>query len=135
MPTDCVWRDLSPYSDPAISQDMYTGQHLVGYAWFDDPEKRKFWGDRGLSQHYLRDIAPFRLPITVILPTRQGGQITFLVDGHPTDKPDEAWQVDVDLASLVAGQKPDITVTPSINCVGLYHGFLQAGVITDDLGG
>jgi hypothetical protein len=35
----------------------------------------------------------------------------------------------------VQGTIPQITVTPSINCVGHYHGFVTGGVISDDCEG
>lgn len=35
----------------------------------------------------------------------------------------------------VTGEWPNITVTPSINSVGRYHGWIQNGVITDDCEG
>ena len=33
----------------------------------------------------------------------------------------------------VTGEAPNITVSPSINIVGLWHGFLTSGILTDDL--
>lgn len=35
----------------------------------------------------------------------------------------------------VVGDAPKVTVSPSINLVGVYHGYLRDGVITDDLDG
>lgn len=35
----------------------------------------------------------------------------------------------------VSGDLPNVTVTPSINMVGVYHGWIQNGVITDDCDG
>jgi hypothetical protein len=36
---------------------------------------------------------------------------------------------------LVTGELPRVTITPSINCVGTYHGFVTEGVIADDCEG
>jgi hypothetical protein len=33
----------------------------------------------------------------------------------------------------VSGEMPNISLTPSINIVGSYHGFITNGVISDDL--
>jgi hypothetical protein len=33
------------------------------------------------------------------------------------------------------GEPPRVTVTPSVNIVGAYHGYLRDGVLTDDLEG
>lgn len=127
VPIDCVWLDENPYIDE--NRPRFTGQGLVGSTYYAKPD-----GYPRLSRHYREHVASTRPPILVIVPTRQGGQIAFCIDSHPTNDENGAWTVDVDMASLVAGQKPDITVAPSIDCVGLYHGFLQAGVLTDDLG-
>lgn len=35
----------------------------------------------------------------------------------------------------VQGEWPNVTVTPSINCVGVYHGYIQNGQITEDCDG
>jgi hypothetical protein len=35
----------------------------------------------------------------------------------------------------VTGELPNITVTPSINAEGVYHGWIQNGVVTDDCEG
>lgn len=43
------------------------------------------------------------------------------------DRPDRTW--------TRTGEPPNITVTPSINHVGQYHGFLKNGVLTDDVDG
>jgi hypothetical protein len=35
----------------------------------------------------------------------------------------------------VIGEPPTITVSPSINCIGSYHGWLQNGVLSEDCEG
>lgn len=35
----------------------------------------------------------------------------------------------------VSGEIPNVTATPSINCVGVYHGWVTNGVVTDDCDG
>lgn len=35
----------------------------------------------------------------------------------------------------VAGELPNVTVTPSIHMFGVYHGYITAGVIGDDVDG
>lgn len=129
MPIECTWWDHNPYDDP---NRIVTGQLMVGMCWYVNME-RPHLGNRGLSKYYLESVASIRPPIVVMLPTRQGGQITFCVDGHPTGEPNGAWAVGVVMETLVHDHQPDITVAPSINCVGSYHGYLQHGVITGDL--
>jgi len=36
---------------------------------------------------------------------------------------------------VITGTPPNVTATPSINFVGVYHGFVTAGVVTDDCEG
>jgi hypothetical protein len=117
----------------------------IDCVWFDEPpDDGKGWrpgwcfplGYR-LSKRYLEHVAPHRKPISVCLPfrgSRLGGATPFCIDSHPTDQPDGAWIVTI-VGLLVHGAKPDITVSPSIHAVGLYHGFLQHGTLTDDLDG
>lgn len=35
----------------------------------------------------------------------------------------------------ITGEAPNVTVDPSINCVGTYHGWIRDGVISDDCEG
>lgn len=67
-----------------------------------------------------------RDPLVVRLPDRTD----FCVDG-PTfsagQRGSGGWHV--------TGEPPAITLTPSINIVGSYHGWIQNGVITDDCEG
>jgi hypothetical protein len=35
----------------------------------------------------------------------------------------------------VSGEMPNVTASPSINFNGIYHGFVQNGVVTDDVEG
>lgn len=88
----------------------------------------------GLSNHYLANVASIRKPIVVLCPmlsTKDGSMqpTPFCIDKFPTHKPDEHWDVTVDLESLVVGQKPIITVNPSIHLVGIWHGWLQNGIL------
>ena len=103
---------------------------------FDWEAGMAFWSpyDKMVSRHFKENVAAVRKPIIVVVPTRHGGISWFNVDSAPTSVPESHWDVKVDLATLVKGQKPMITVTPSINLGGLYHGFLTDGVLSDDLG-
>ena len=121
MPIECIWRGTA-YEDE----------------WGPWQPGDCFYHGYYLSEHYKTNIATVRKPISVFVPARGATEkyrgTGFCIDSHPTGNDGGAWQVSVDLASLVIGQKPLITVSPSINCVGIYHGFLQAGVLTDDIG-
>lgn len=122
MPIECVWRQRRPTWRSARPGDCCWG-NVVGF-------------ESLLSKHYLANVVAHRKPIIVHLQDRTNPAhvFPFWIDSHPSDDPAAAWDVTVDLASLVVGQTPNITVAPSIDCRGAYHGFLQGGVLTDDLG-
>ncbi len=77
-----------------------------------------------LSDHYFQRNA-HRQPLLLVLPGHQ----LFLIDGKCWDNGRKygGW--------TVTGEAPLITVQPSINCKGLYHGFLTNGVLSDDVDG
>jgi hypothetical protein len=67
----------------------------------------------------------YRLPLIVRLPDGTD----FCVDGPCYNKGKRygGW--------AVSGNPPNITLAPSINIVGYYHGWIQNGVISDDCEG
>jgi len=113
MPTECVWVGEMP------ERPWTPGECFWSYEF-------------ELSKHYEEHVRAVRRPIAVVLPSRDGHATWFCIDSHPTGKSDEAWGIEI-VGDLVVGERPDITVTPSIDCVGLYHGYLQHGVLTDDM--
>lgn len=78
-----------------------------------------------LSDEYVRDHLGKRRPLIVCLPN---GEL-FCPDSAYTNRSPlgPGW--------TVTGDAPSITVSPSINCIGRYHGWIQNGVITDDCEG
>lgn len=100
----------------------------IGAMW-PEPEwlNRNIDGVPWLSDRYFREWADKRPPFQVQMP----GGAAFLIDSRPTcgGHPDnaEGWQV--------TGEPPAITLSPSVNLVGIYHGWIQNGVITDDCEG
>lgn len=85
-----------------------------------------------------------RPPLLIFLPSfrptsdggwRLVGADPFHVNCAPTDKPDGGWGVQCAWPLTIGEPVPSLTITPSINCVGSYHGFVTNGVITDDCEG
>lgn len=117
MPIDCVWFDAPP-----------PGPWQPGWC---------FPLGRRLSENFLAGVNAgtiVRPPISVCIPSRIDDYVfTFCIDSSPTSDAAGSWAVVV-AGELIEGQKPDITVTPSINAEGHYHGYLTDGVLTDDLG-
>jgi hypothetical protein len=108
-PGDTPWKELRV-------GDMWFAPHLLTtpHAMFKP------------SPNYARDHAGKRLPLMVRLP----GVSDFSIDGM-------AWKDGQTYGDgwTVTGEAPLITVTPSINIVGSYHGHLQNGIITDEVEG
>lgn len=119
---------------------------LVDYAgdWVDHKVGDMFWGPtkeelllqdpkwdtvltvyaKHLSEYYWKHNSD-RRPLFVILP----GLIPFCIDGQVwvDGEPSGGW--------TVTGDAPNITVMPSINAGGTYHGFLQNGLLSADVEG
>lgn len=111
MPWNCKLVDPEEVPDKGFQiGDMYFARHEV-------PEEF-------LSPEYIRDWKGKRKPLWVCLP--YGGQIEggwpFCVDSKATGK---------DIGWTVTGEAPKITVKPSINAVGDWHGWITDGVISD----
>lgn len=122
MPIECVWFDSLP-----------DGPWRPGYC---------FPFGYQLSEHFKAHVASTRPAISVCVPMRNDTDwevrhpgerrgTVFCIDAHPTDKPHGAWEVTV-VGDLVAGEKPDISVHPSMNAVDIYHGWLANGILSDD---
>lgn len=97
--------------------DMWLAPHLLER----QPHPMLRLGPKYFSRH-----APNRAPLIVRLP----GVCDFSIDGLAW-KDGQAYGDGWD----VSGTPPLITVAPSINIVGIYHGFLRDGVISDDCEG
>jgi hypothetical protein len=55
------------------------------------------------------------------------GGVEWIIYSHASGNPPSKWDVQ--------GTVPNITVSPSISQVGVYHGFIKGGVISDDCEG
>lgn len=80
-----------------------------------------------LSDQYWKENADKRPPLCVVMP---GGD-EFMIDSKCIDFTNEpaegyygGWKV--------IGEAPHITITPSLNLVGRYHGYITNGVISSD---
>jgi hypothetical protein len=94
----------------------------VGDMWFEPWYLEDGNRDYYLSDRYKREWMGKRPPLIVRLPSGRN----FSIDGKAKSGSD-GW--------IVTGDPPKITVNPSINHVGDYHGWLQNGVLSDDVDG
>lgn len=94
----------------------------VGDAWWLSPDDEAWPTAVGTKHRHLTKV------LWVALPYRDG-HYPFCVHSPSTrEGPDGAgWDV--------TGEAPNITVNPSINIIGSYHGWIRNGVITDDCEG
>lgn len=102
----------------------------VGLMWYapkmveidpDDPHST-FFLDHVLSPEYKRDHLGKRPPVFVVLPSGD-----WFCPDQKVSRGDHGW--------TVTGEPPTITVAPSINDVGRYHGWLRDGELSDDVEG
>ncbi|MHB1953562.1 MAG: hypothetical protein ACYCOU_07395 [Sulfobacillus sp.] len=84
------------------------------------------WAQDILLSDYYRQHNAHRKPLMVRLPNRD----FFLVDSKCVSQ-ECGWYG----GWTVTGDAPLITVAPSINLVGRYHGWLKNGVLSDDVEG
>jgi hypothetical protein len=120
MPWPCV---LYPSRDAARAAGG--GRVPVGAMWPMDAEDFDAWAERERNQYLARGLN--RPPHFVKLP--DGSE--FCIDSRAWT-PDrgyygEGWNP--------VGEPPLVTLSPSINVQGRYHGYIQNGVITDDCEG
>ena len=108
----------------------------------DDPQVGDIWPEPHwansniISEAYKDKARLQRPPLVCHLPSLSDPEgIRFLLDrvAHG-DKSRKGWEITI-TGPLVPGETPDITVKPSINCDGSYHGYIKHGVITDDCEG
>lgn len=76
-----------------------------------------------------------RRPIAVVLPDGYH----FIIDSAywrsgQVNADRNGWDVRI-AGPLAAGERLDLTLSPSVNIVGSYHGWIQGGVISDDVEG
>lgn len=122
-PTPLVW--MGEYGDlPEHPLGWPVGWAFFGFGYY-------------LSEHYKANVAHIRPPITIACPCERRwddgrvemGATSFCIDSFPTGDPTSHWDVIVDLDSLVIGQKPLITVHPSIWLHDIWHGWCQEGIL------
>lgn len=109
-----------PTKEEVTADDLLTLDRQRGLWW-----PYAMCKDRLLSDYYRQHNA-HRRPLLVFMP----GRVLFCVDAMITRDGLPAgggWSV--------SGEAPLITVSPSINMQGIYHGYIQNGIITDDCEG
>lgn len=110
-----------PWQCKLLPEEETTG--AIGEMWFSSHARTSIPGS--LSPQYRRDWADKRDPLFVMTP---GG--IWCVDRCSVRK--GVWSGN---GWTVIGVAPNITGSPSINIEGEYHGWLQNGVLSDDLEG
>lgn len=118
--TDDSFRPGGPGGKDIKVGDMWFNPHML------EPDIKDYYLAYHLSRQYVEQWLGKRDPIMVCLPNGE----YFCVDskyGRPENVTNEGW--------TVTGEAPAITVSPSINCIGRWHGFLTAGILSNDVEG
>jgi len=119
MPWQCRMRE------PPTTEERWGGDVQIGEMWYAPwllTEDGQPAAPDYLSTTYVEQRMGCRPPLMVRLP----GGIDFCIDSR-ADSPggERGWHIE--------GKPPNLTLSPSINVLGVYHGFIRGGVITDDL--
>jgi hypothetical protein len=85
------------------------------------------WYAPAVAHRYLREHKHVRPPMFVKLPDGTEFCIDLCASREIASGGGEGWGC--------SGEPPHITLTPSVNVVGSYHGWIQNGVISDDCEG
>ena len=130
MPWQC--RLVDSYDErKALKDAQPDGRLPIGTMWHDEdlysPEGTPWEPNCFLSVQYFRDHAGKRHALWVRLPDGHDFCLDSACYDHGRDPNGNGW--------TVTGEAPNITVSPSINCIGSYHGWLQNGVLSDDVEG
>lgn len=112
-----MWR-LNHCQDTA--RDDFFSSLKFGDAYYKPAWKR-------VSRYYLEHNSS-RAPILVAFPRWDGTVIQWCVDTFNDSKP-RGWAV---TGSLEGG---DLTLSPSVNIKGNYHGWIQDGILSSDVEG
>jgi len=114
MPIQCRLIDPETKIGDMKPGDMFYNSRILEYKPLMDM----------LSPEYIRDWHGKRPPIQVMLPNNHLWCVDYKFSGK-----ENGW--------TVTGDAPNITTMPSINslCVNGYHGWLQNGILTDDIEG
>ena len=121
------------------------GERMIGVLYPVTAENRPF-----LSPHYREHVAAVRPPLVLMVPAfwpdspdslvaktpggfRLGAQ-PWCIDSAPSNDANGGWTVECPWP-LEDGQDVALTIHPSLNCVGSYHGWIKDGVISADVEG
>lgn len=119
--------DVDPHPSKRIPDKLQIGQMWFAPWILEDHLSHEIAPEfRYLGGRYLIDHQRNRAPIQVVLPNLD----IFCVDSRARIGGiyhGEGWNV--------SGDAPKITLSPSIDMVGYYHGWLQLGVLSDDTEG
>lgn len=113
------WKCFLVDSKPYLGDEFYR----PGAMWFGERSADPFTYDMWPSDEFMNSS---RKPLYVLLPSNARYLEYFFIDMK--DYEDKGgWRY--------TGTPPIITVTPSINCVGRYHGYVQDGYVSKDVEG
>lgn len=108
------WKRLGQRGRPIGAMAFASAEHAERIAFVLSPEYKRDWLGR-------------RPPILVMLPSRCPWPIDRLATDNAGRMLASGW--------TVTGDPPAVTVHPSINLKGRWHGWIRDGVITDDCEG
>lgn len=112
-----------PWSIRVLEKKPLWDDVKIGDAWWLSPDDAAWPTPVGTKHRHLTRV------LWVALPAANGEHHPFCVHSPATSEGSHGAGWDV------SGEAPKITVSPSINIVGSYHGWIRDGVISDDCEG
>jgi hypothetical protein len=113
--------------DPKPWKDAQIGDCWYHPNWVEGDAGRQFFLNHQASRKYKDQWADKRPPIIIRLPSGPFSPDEFY--GRPENTDRDGWTV---TGSIEDGS---LVVSPSVNIVGYYHGFVQGGAVSDDVEG
>ncbi len=119
-----------PWQCRMLTREEFYGRPMPDRAVGDTTLMDPTWADRHrdiISPEYFRDWYGKRPTVAVVLP----GPVTWCVDNRATVPGSlglgSGWQV--------TGEPPNLSLHPSVNLKGRWHGWITNGIISDDVDG
>ena len=110
-----------------VLHDKQPDDPKVGDCWYTDIFNNN---QQLLSNNYKKSWQSKRKPIMIELPSTWHKKATFPLDYHFPFCVDERATTNQDTEGwVVTGELPNITVSPSINAIDIWHGWIRDGYI------
>jgi hypothetical protein len=100
----------------------------------DQEDNAAFYTGAGIRRLSHRYDPSWRSPIVLVMPGGDSFCVDWMSYSHDVPVENGGWNVSI-VGSFLDGKLLPITLEPSVNLGGIYHGFVRNGIIGDDIEG